>query len=706
MRGIDLRRMPVFRVLIPFACGVALGSQSGIPAWPSWWAPALVVVWILQSFLYFRCLRTASACPLPYIITAAGLFLGCGIWTGAYTRPADPRWPAGEEIWVRVEVQSPPEMVSGEWRLTGRSDLLCSGAGCMSAKGLLYICCQDPDGGSPPEPGEIWVFGGKLYPIRNSGNPGDPDYEAIMHRKNCWYRLYSHACFRSEEAAGFPLSWRRRALQLREKLSSPWEGDRESVMLLRAVCLGDRSGLSQELEDNFAHAGGMHLLAVSGLHIGLIWWVLRRALFWMTLLARGEVWRGCTILAILWGYASITGFSSPVCRTVTMFSFFTLGQMIDRRSHPVNAILVSAVLLLMISPQRLAEAGFQLSFSAILGIAVLFPVLRGFLHPGNLIWKWIWEASCVSLSAQLSTAPLVIHYFHQIPVFSILTSLWAIPLLSLLITLFVASAPVVLAGLPAEMFHHVMVWLAGLMNRGMELVSRLPGAVASELHLDGPAMILWMIVLWSGIVSLQRKSLMTGLFCLAVTGLLCLHGAINRQRVRNDSGLMVPHFYGGTQVSLWRGRRADHYRWGVHPATDQYMDLQRDRMWRSRSFHHSVGHMDSLLISSGRISSCVRVSEAIWVAGNDHVKCLVVRGSHASPPARQFYLMALQEVSCRWRFDLVLLSGEPAVGPFRALTSGDLVTDGSSHRNFPEDSVWRRTPLHSTYEKGAFLKRW
>ncbi len=618
-------------------------------------------------------------------------------------------------MWVRAEVGESSSLISGMRRLESTPDLLLCGDSLRVVSGLLKIYLSDSTDSICPRPGEQWLFRGRLYPVRNSGNPGAPDFEQIMHRRKCWYRLYcDDARLAPRRLDHLPVR-RTMAHQLREKFSLHWKGQKEDVSLLKAVCLGDRSDLSGEMKGTYSGAGGMHLLAVSGLHIGLIWWVLHHGLFWLARMTGREVWRAGAVLLILWGYAYLTGFSSSVCRCVTMFSFFTLGRMIERQSHPVNAILVSAIFLLVISPERLFEVGFQLSYSAILGIAALYPALRRLLHPSKFPWKWLWGAAVVSFSAQLCTSPLVIHYFHQIPLYALLTSLWAIPLLSLLIALFVVSVPFILCGISFEPLNQALLWLSGIMNRGMDLVAGLPGAVVGELHLDGMWLAGSVILLYMGISWLYSRSRALVVAWTLLLSLLLLQSAGKRRELLTGGGLMIPHFYGNSQISVWNGSRTDHYRWIQDTGSVSYLDQYLAQYWKSRHYRHATFCAGDQTFLKGQVSECVRCGEGIWLAGNDEIGCLVIRGGPESfHPGQLGYLRTLSA-------DLILFSAEPFFERIPAL-HGDLmkpkktegaeppsrvlVADGSNRRWYTESVSAPGVTIHSTYRQGAFLKRW
>ena len=318
---------------------------------------------------------------------------------------------------------------------------------------------------------------------------------------------------------------------------------------MKAVCLGDRSSLTDDMRQAYAAAGGMHLLAVSGLHVGLIWWVLQYMTGWMSLILRKEIQRTVLVVGLLWFYAFMTGFSSSVCRSVTMFSFFSASRMMGERAQPLNVILVSAFLLVLLEPVRLTDVGFQLSYTAIIGIITLHPLALRKVRVKNRVLRWVWEATSVSLAAQVSTAPLVIYYFHQLPIYSLITSLIAIPLLSLLIAIFVCSVPFVSVGIMENISSFLLVELARLMNRSMEHLSSMPGAVLDGLQLDRISLLFWILGLLMGMIALHGRRRIPYLLLFLISSSLVWNSYSALKR-RSSSELLIAHFRGASMVSI------------------------------------------------------------------------------------------------------------------------------------------------------------
>jgi len=636
------------------------------------------------------------------------LFFMVGAGTGIQTRPLDPGLPADQEVLVRGEVSGSPRLGSYAHTFDMKVHLLCSADTIRRVRTLLKIYLSFSADSLLPAAGEIWQFSGKLVSIRNSGNPGSPDYKAIMGRKNCWYRFYVST---AEVPGQFnrKLSSSERSFSpalIRSLVSDHWHGTLEEVSLLKAVCLGDRSSLTDDMRQVYTAAGGIHLLAVSGLHVGLIWWVLQYMTGWISMIFRDRKQQTIVVVGILWFYAFITGFSSSVCRSVTMFSFFSASRMMGERGHPLNVILASAFLLVLVEPVRLMDVGYQLSYAAIVGIITIHPLLVRLLRVKNRVLHWIWEAISVSLAAQLSTAPLVIYYFHQLPIYSLISSLIAIPMLSLLIAIFVCSVPFILAGILEEFFNVLLVALARLMNGTMEYLSSLPGAVVDGLQLDRLNLLLWILVLLMGIITLYGRRRIIYLLGFLISASLVWNSFLGLNR-RSSSELVIAHFRGASMVILREGKKVDHYCWYNDSTSRDYMKAYIARNWSRRIYENQLHEVEEGGRITGKASACIQVAEGAWLVGDCRYGGLVLTAHVQEQVWDDVYGdSTCLQAGCP---DFILLSGEPVMEDLQeklCMTNVDLVIDGSNRSWYKERMLADCSRIYLTDSSGAYVKRW
>ncbi len=208
--------------------------------------------------------------------------------------------------------------------------------------------------------------------------------------------------------------------------------------LALALVLGIRQELRPELKTTYIGVGAIHVLAVSGLHVGLLYALI---LFLLGLLA-GLLGRKSNLigrllaLLLLWCYAFITGLAPSIMRTVSMFSLFTMAQLLQRTYNPANILASSALILLVYDAMLLFSVGFQLSYAAVLGIIYLHPPLYNLFDLSKNLWlSKFWNATAISLAAQLATLPLSLYYFHWFPTYFLLANWGVIPAVSIILCL-------------------------------------------------------------------------------------------------------------------------------------------------------------------------------------------------------------------------------------------------------------------------------
>jgi competence protein ComEC len=200
-----------------------------------------------------------------------------------------------------------------------------------------------------------------------------------------------------------------------------------SLAIAKALTLGIKDELDNDLRSAYAAAGAMHVLAVSGLHVGIIFLIVSTLLKRWRNRKRGRIFFAIINISVLWVYAFITGLSPSVQRAAMMFSFIILAQAMKRQTNIYNTLAASAFVLLSFDPFLLFSVGFQLSYLAVLGIVFFQPKLYALLQFKFVLWDKIWAITCVSIAAQLATAPLGVLYFHQYPTYFFLSNLVVIP---------------------------------------------------------------------------------------------------------------------------------------------------------------------------------------------------------------------------------------------------------------------------------------
>lgn len=294
------------------------------------------------------------------------------------------------------------------------------------------------------------------------------------------------------------------------------KGDEFAV--LAALTLGSKDALHPELRQNYTTSGGMHILAVSGLHVGVIYIVLSFLFRFLNRKPQLKLFKAVIIVLLLWCYALITGLPPSVIRSTLMFSLIAIGAGLERKSQIYNTISFSAFVMLIINPDYLFDVGFQLSYSAVVSIVYFQPKIKNWFAITNKPLRWAWELTAVSLAAQIGTAAFSIYYFHQFPNYFLITNFVAIPFATFIIygavALFLTSA---IPYLSLAMAFILKCLLIGL-NYSIEFIHDLPYSLTIT------SINFWQVVLaFSAIIlftvylnNKQFKPLFTALFLILI----------------------------------------------------------------------------------------------------------------------------------------------------------------------------------------------
>ncbi len=275
----------------------------------------------------------------------------------------------------------------------------------------------------------------RLMKIPKALQPYAFDYAVFMAHKNIFHQInLDHLACRIDRYEG--KSFLTLAQNLREHIKTYFKENirQKSIYNMSvALLLGEKQNLSPSIYNDFKQSGTVHILAISGLHIGILLLFLN---FVFKPLKNKYPWLFLfLILLFLWFYAFLTGFSPSVLRAVMMFSFLQIGLMRRRQSNIYNSLFVAAFFMLIVQPQYIFRVGFQMSFIAVLSIISFYPIFSRCCKVQNKFLQWFIDLFWVSLAAQLGVLPFTIFYFHQFPVYFFLANLFTIPLLFLILFL-------------------------------------------------------------------------------------------------------------------------------------------------------------------------------------------------------------------------------------------------------------------------------
>lgn len=352
---------------------------------------------------------------------------------------------------------------------------------------------------SYPNVGDEIIFKGELQAFKNRGNPDDFDYERYMYNQGFLASVYLPSSYWIQTGR-VEQSFSVLALQLRQKIMDLYTvlgfTDDEKA-ILSALTLGYQDTLSDDLKQSFRATGTVHVLSVSGLHVGIIYGVIIFLLGFVKRTSRYHWIKPMLVILLLWLYAFVTGLPPSVIRASTMLTVFCIGEIFDRKGNSLNNLFIAAFLMLLYNPFQLFDIGFQLSCLSVLSILVLHPLLITWWKPQNRFIFTLWSLLAISLSAQLATFPLCMYYFGTFPTYFFLTNLLIVPLVSLitygvigilalwkLLTLISLSTTVLLP------LAKIVKGLVGVMVNSIRFFENLPHALVQNIDVPFFALVL------------------------------------------------------------------------------------------------------------------------------------------------------------------------------------------------------------------------
>ena len=262
--------------------------------------------------------------------------------------------------------------------------------------------------------------------------------------------------------------------RLLEKISAHGT-DADAYAVVAAMALGDKSALTQELKDVYSVTGASHVLALSGLHLGIIYTLLSLFVF----RRRWQVLSQMVIILSVWAFVFLVGMSTSVVRSAVMLSIYALLSLGHRDRMSVNTLAFTAIVMLMVSPMSLFDVGFQMSYMAVLSILLFVSLLESIFTAEYLmshrVVRWLWGTVAVSLSAQIGTAPLIAYYFGRFSCYFLLTNFIVIPAAMLILYL---SLVVLVVPSLANLLYSIVAALNGLLAQ----IDAVPGSSIENLH--------------------------------------------------------------------------------------------------------------------------------------------------------------------------------------------------------------------------------
>ena len=522
---------------------------------------------------------------------------------------------------------------------------------------------------------------GQISAFKNPANP-----QQFNHKDYMFYQQMSHVInaeiHHIKTEPTYKFSFINLGGKAREHIKnslSRYDFTSQQMGLIQALLLGQKQDIDPETYNQFSRAGAVHILAVSGLHVGIILLILQfitKGLLWVK---NGRIWRSILVILGIWGFAMLAGFSPSVLRAAVMFSFLSIALNSRRKTSAINTLALSAVVLLIVNPYFIFQVGFQLSYMAVISIVTLQPRLSRLYQPKYYLSQKAWDIITVSLCAQLGVLPLSLYYFHQFPGLFLLSNLVILPGLGILLGGGILIIVLSLLSILPESLAYIYGLILDALLYFIKAVASKEELIFSDIYFTKLMLISSMalvlsILFWNARYKIYSYSIVN-LSLLAFMICLC---AEKREQLHQEK-VIIFQSYSNSHLGIVKGVS---------------FELHTDENLTKEDVENTY-HLKNYKVFKGITSTKVDNFKSVYRINNNET--LLVIDSLAVYPKENFHP------------DYLLLKNSPDINLDRVISllkPKQIIADGSNYKTDVE--LWKATSnrmnvkFYSTWDEGAF----
>ena len=483
------KQAPFLRLVIPFMAGIVTAWYSGLPVLYAWIIIATGISWLIVFNLRTGFLQFSLAWINGVCIHALLFSLGAVI-THYKNIAHHPSWMNKyyhAKNFVIATLEEPLSEKTKTFKAIASVQQLIDDTGVTSVKGNIICYFQKDSSLQQLSYGSQIIFNIQLQPIKNAGNPASFQYRQYA----AFHDIYQQVFLKPGEYRVLPgkkENWFIKMLfHAREKvlhiITRYIPGEKESG-LAEALLIGYKDNLDKSLVQSYSNTGVVHVIAISGMHLGLIYWLLDLLLKSLKKKKRITWLPPILIITGLWLFAMLAGGGPSILRSAVMFTGIVIAQSVKRKTFIYNSLAASALIVLCINPFWLWDAGFQLSYTAVLSIVIFMRPIYNWLYCKNKLLDAIWKLNAVTLAAQILTTPVSMYHFHQFPNYFLFTNILAVPLSSCIVLGEIGLCCIIwipaIAGFTGIVLHK-LIWF---MNSFIEHMESMPFALWRGMQIN------------------------------------------------------------------------------------------------------------------------------------------------------------------------------------------------------------------------------
>ena len=444
--------------------------------------------------------------------------------------------------------------------------------------------------------------------------------------------------------------------------------------IIQALVLGQKRDIDKTQYQEFAAAGAIHILAVSGLHVGIIYFILLFISRPLQYLKYGRILQSLSIIVCLWAYAYITGLSPSVCRAVTMFSFLGFATLSKRKTNTANTLLLSFIFLLIYNPMLIFHVGFQMSYMAVLAIIVIQPKLYNYYTPRNYFKRLFWGILTVTFAAQIGIMPLSLYYFHQFPGLFFISNLVILPFLSLILGGGILIILLAAINFSWDWIYISYGWIVNQLNNFIKWISQQDSFLFTDIFFSTEMLIASYILLISCILYWSKQSFKR--LAIILVSILMISGLFHWQTYKDlENELVIFHKSRNALIAIKEGNN-------LQVISTDSINLKHKYPIKNYKIERNITEIKHLKFQN------------IFTYKNQLFTIIDSSAVYSSKSQNA----------------IVVLTQSPKINLERLIDSLQplqIIADGNNYRSYVER--WEKTclnkkiPFHSTYEKGAYI---
>ncbi|MBI5218032.1 MAG: ComEC family competence protein [Bacteroidia bacterium] len=553
----NLRQIPLLRLAIPLILGIAANLFFNLSI------PNILIITAANLLILFsiQCIKKISenySLRWIYGLFVHSFFLLMGIWIADFNKSKiGTTVPDNQEMFIMAKIVDAPS--EKDKTIKTFIEVICYNheSAWLPAKGRALAYIQKDSLSGRLELGDEIIFRSALREIKNPGNPFEFDYKKYLsyhfvsqqaYIKSGMWRLTGKG--RVNPLFIYADKAQKYLLEIYKK--SGLSGDEFAVA--SALTIGYTDKIDVEVKRAYSATGAMHILSVSGLHVGIVFVVFNFLLFFLDKFKHGKIIKAVIIILLLWFYAMLTGLSAAVIRAAAMFTFVVIGRSFNRPVNIYNTLAASLIVLLVYNPFYLADIGFQLSYLAVLGIVFFQPRIYKLAYCKNWLLDKIWALVSVSIAAQLITFPLCLYNFHQFPNYFLITNILVIPVSTVIlyagIALFIFSfwsAMVAILG-------KILYWSVFFLNGTIIYIEHLPYSISGGIQINPiEVLILYLMMVLFALFFINKNIVHLKIALVLIAFFLCgkIYAAYT---VNHQKQLIVYNIPGKTAIEALDGK--------------------------------------------------------------------------------------------------------------------------------------------------------